>query len=313
MKKIVLLVGGVGGAKLAYGLYHAMPHENLTIIVNTGDDFWHHGLRICPDLDTVMYTLSGLVDKSMGWGVANDSTNTLEALRRYNSDEWFKLGDKDIATHLLRTQWWYEGITLTEITRRLATALGITCNLLPMANGEIPTIVHTKEHGELPFQEYFVKHRWQPTLTSIEYVGADGASITPTVKNAIESADAIIIAPSNPWLSVRPILSVHGMNELLLSRNIPRVVVTPLIQGQAIKGPTAKLMGELGLSINPQSIMSYYGAVINGFVGDIRDEATTSAPPHITLHFADTLMDSDEKRILLAKNLLAWLTDWKLS
>jgi LPPG:FO 2-phospho-L-lactate transferase len=312
MEKIVLLVGGVGGAKLAYGLYHAMPPENLTVIVNTGDDFWHHGLRICPDLDTVMYTLSGLVNKDMGWGVVDDTTHALDALRRYNSDEWFKLGDKDIATHLLRTQWWYEGVTLTEITRRLATALGITCTLLPMANGEVPTIVHTKEYGELPFQEYFVKHRWQPTLTSIEYVGADATNPPPAVQQALESADAVIIAPSNPWLSVRPILSLHSMTDWLMARNIPRVVVTPLIQGNAVKGPTAKLMGELGLSITPQSVIDYYGGVINGFLGDSRDEFVTSTTSSsIAMRFTDTLMDSDEKRISLAKYLLAWLTDWK--
>lgn len=309
-KKIVLLVGGVGGAKLAYGLYHAMPHDQLTIIVNTGDDFWHHALRICPDLDTVMYTLSGLVDKTNGWGVADDTIHTLEALRRYNSDEWFRLGDKDIATHLLRTQWWYDGMTLTEITRRLASALGITCSLLPMTNAEVPTIVHTQEHGTLGFQEYFVKHRWQPTVTSIEYIGADVSNPSPAVQEAIQLADAIIIAPSNPWLSVRPILALHGMTDLLISRDVPRIAVTPLIRGDAIKGPTAKIMRELGLSITPHSVMTYYGDVINGFLGDTRDETTTSAPSHIKLRFADTLMTNDDQRIALAKYILSWINDW---
>lgn len=313
MGKIVLLVGGVGGAKLAYGLYHAMPPEDLTVIVNTGDDFWHHGLRICPDLDTVMYTLSGLVDKTNGWGVANDTTHALDAMRRYNSDEWFRLGDKDIATHLLRTQWWHEGITLTEITRRFASALGITCTLLPMTDGDVPTIVHTQEYGTLGFQEYFVKHRWQPTITSLEYLSADVTNPSPAAIHAIESADAVIIAPSNPWLSVRPILSLQGMTNLLTSRNIPRIVVTPLIQGNAVKGPTAKLMGELGVSATPASIMAYYGAVINGFLGDIRDEAVTSAPESVQIRFTDTLMDSDEKRITLSKYILQWLTDWNAS
>ncbi|MCU0482353.1 MAG: 2-phospho-L-lactate transferase [Anaerolineae bacterium] len=313
MGKIVLLVGGVGGAKLAYGLYHTMPPEDLTVIVNTGDDFWHHGLRICPDLDTVMYTLSGLVDKTNGWGVANDTTHALDAMRRYNSDEWFRLGDKDIATHLLRTQWWHEGITLSEITRRLASALGISCTLLPMTNGEVPTIVHTQEYGTLGFQEYFVKHRWQPTITSLEYLGADETNPAPAVIRAIESADAVIIAPSNPWLSVRPILSLHGMTDLLISRDMPRIVVTPLIQGNAVKGPTAKLMGELGLSTTPTSIMTYYGAVINGFLGDSRDESVTSAPESVQIRFADTFMDSDEKRITLSKYILQWLTDWNAS
>lgn len=278
MKKIVLLVGGVGGAKLAYGLYHTMPHEDLTIIVNTGDDFWHHGLRICPDLDTVMYTLSGLVDKTNGWGVADDTIITLEALRRYQIATWFRLGDKDLATHLLRTQWWYEGISLTEITRHLATALGITCTLLPMTNGEVPTIVKTHEHGDLPFQEYFVKHRWQPTITSITYLGADATASTSHVRTAIASADAIIIAPSNPWLSIRPILALNGMADLLTARAIPRIAITPLIQGQAVKGPTAKLMRELGLDTTPQTVIAYYGDVINGFIGDIRDENTITAP-----------------------------------
>jgi LPPG:FO 2-phospho-L-lactate transferase len=306
---VVLLVGGVGGAKLAYGLEKILPPEQLTVIVNTGDDFWHYGLRICPDLDTITYTLSGLVDTVNGWGIAGDTTTTLDALQHLGETPWFRLGDHDLATHMLRTQWWHEGCSLTEITRRLTSALGIGCPVLPMADDPVATMITTEEHGELPFQVYFVKHRWQPTVQSIRLDGIDHARVTAEIARAVQAADVILIGPSNPWLSVNPILSVPGMRDLLTARQIPRVAVTPIINGEAVKGPTAKIMRELSLPLTAETIADYYGEVINGFVFDERDQHLRASLPYSTA--MDTLMDSDAQRIRLARNLLDWISDWK--
>lgn len=301
---VVVLAGGVGGAKLAHGIAQLVPAAKLTIIVNTGDDFWHYGLRICPDLDTVMYTLSGLVDKTNGWGVTGDTTAMLDALRRYGEEPWFRLGDQDLATHLLRTRLWHEGESLTAITRRLTTVLGIRCAILPMTDAPVATIVDTVEYGELPFQEYFVRHRWQPAVKRLCFDGIAGASVSAAVEQAINCADQVIIAPSNPWLSIDPILSVPGLRAMLLARDISRVAVTPVIGGEAVKGPTAKIMRELGYSVTPQTIVDHYGDVINAFVYDRRDaDHEPMGIRHVAL---DTLMDTEQKRIELARQVLAW-------
>ena len=307
-KNIVLLVGGVGGAKLAYGLAQILPPEKLTVVVNTGDDFWHYGLRICPDIDTITYTLSGLVDTQNGWGLRDDSTITLDALRALGDETWFKLGDRDLATHMLRTHWLAQGETLTEITQKLTKAVNISCQIYPMTNDPVATIVETLEYGELPFQEYFVKHRWQPTLRFIYMSGSEQATLTQEVQSALEQADAIIIGPSNPFLSIAPILSVPGMQAVIESRNIPRIAVTPIIQGDAIKGPTAKIMRELQIDISPQAVIDFYDSNINGFVYDVRDTLADQADVK-TMAF-DTLMTNNEKRIELAKAILEWIRNW---
>jgi len=303
-RNVVLLVGGVGGAKLAYGLAQLVAPERLTIIVNTGDDFWHYGLRICPDLDTIMYTLSGLVNTTMGWGVADDTTVTLEALTALGETPWFKLGDKDLATHLRRTQLWDEGHTLTHITNQLTQSVGIPCNILPMTDAPVATMVDTVEHGELGFQVYFVKHRWQPTLKSLRFAGIEDANISSEVEEAIQQADVLIIGPSNPWLSIDPILSVPGMRERIASRQIPRLAVTPVIDGEAVKGPTAKLMRELGHEVSPKVIANFYGDVINAFVYDQRDQSVQM--DHLMTTAFDTLMIDNQKRVELAQYLLDW-------
>lgn len=307
---IVLLVGGVGGAKLAYGLAHALPPEQLTIIVNTGDDFWHYGLRICPDLDTITYTLSGLVDKTNGWGVAGDTTTTLEALQRYGETPWFRLGDQDLATHMLRTHWLREGQRLTAIADRMTRALNIEPTVLPMTDAPVATMIGTVEYGELEFQEYFVKHRWQPAVTGIRLEGIEHAEISPETQKAIEAADAIIIGPSNPWLSINPILSIPGMRELLAGRDVPRLAVTPLIEGRAVKGPTVKIMKELLYTVSLESIVHYYREVINGFIYDERDSPPDSNGA-LRLCALDTLMLDEEKRITLAHAILSWLNEWE--
>ncbi|MBI5669424.1 MAG: 2-phospho-L-lactate transferase [Chloroflexi bacterium] len=306
--KVVVLVGGVGGAKLAYGLARVLPPEDLTVIVNTGDDFWHYGLRICPDLDTILYTLAEVVDKSNGWGVGGDTVHLLDALRRYGEDTWFRLGDQDVATHLLRTHWLREEQTLTAITARLAAALGVRVTILPMTDEPVATMVNTVEYGEITFQEYFVRYRWQPTVKSLRLDGIEQARMTDAVCHAIEQADIILIGPSNPWLSIDPILSVPGLRTLVESRPIPRVAVTPIVGGRALKGPAAKLMVELGYNPSPLAVADHYGSVINGFVYD-RSDGQLSMPLLHTAGF-ETIMKTENDKIFLAETVLQWIKDW---
>ncbi|MFO7323238.1 MAG: 2-phospho-L-lactate transferase [Chloroflexota bacterium] len=308
LNRIVVLVGGVGGAKLAHGLAQILEPERLTIIVNTGDDFWHYGLRVCPDLDTVLYTLSGLVDPVNGWGIAGDTAHMLEALRRYGEEGWFRLGDRDLATHLLRTMWLRQGRTLTQVMDELRARLGVPQRLLPMTDAEVATVVDTVEHGELEFQTYFVRYRWQPVATAIRYRGLEGASVSEDVARAIGEADAILFGPSNPWLSIAPILSVPGMRELLLARDVPRVALSPIIEGNAVKGPAAKLMAELGYEPSAAAVARYYGDLINGYVFDERDAGLNIPVARATTF--DTLMKTQADRARLAGQMLDWINSW---
>ena len=306
---IVVLVGGVGGAKLALGLQMILPPEQLTVIVNTGDDFWHYGLRICPDIDTVLYTLSGRVDPVNGWGLADDSRVVLQSLADYGENTWFGLGDKDIATHLLRTHMLRNGHSLSEVIDHLAKAQGIQSAILPMTNDPVPTIVETAEYGELAFQEYFVKYRWQPTVTGLRYQDIEQASLNPAVTSALQNADMILFGPSNPWLSIEPILSVPGMRDTLLACDVTRVAVTPIVDGQAIKGPAAKLMAELGYDdVSAQNVAKHYGQIINGFVYDKSDAAFHVDALH-TIGM-DTIMKNNADKARLAQQMLAWIKEW---
>jgi LPPG:FO 2-phospho-L-lactate transferase len=306
--KIVCIVGGVGGAKLAHGLAQILEPGQLTVIVNTGDDFWHYGLRICPDLDTVMYTLSGLVDPVNGWGIAADTDNMLSALRRYGEATWFGLKDQDVATHLLRTQWLNTGQRLTEVVQELTRRLGISHTILPMTDAPAATMVDTVEQGELAFQEYFVRERWQPTVKALRVAGIENASMSAEVQSALAEADVILFGPSNPWLSIMPILSVPGFRSALISRPIPRVALTPIIQGEAVKGPASKLMAELGYKQSAESIVTYYEDVLTGFVYDMRDaDLRINRVRAVAL---DTLMQSTSDRARLAREILDWIATW---
>ena len=301
---VVCLVGGVGGAKLAHGLAQILEPGQLTVIVNTGDDFWHYGLRICPDLDTVMYTLAGWVNPVHGWGVADDTQQVLDGLRRYGDDPWFQLGDQDIATHLLRTQALREGKRLTEITGDLTRRLGIPHRLLPMTDAPVATMIDTVEHGELEFQVYFVRMRWQPTVRSLRLEGIENASMSQEVADAIAAADVILFGPSNPWLSIMPILSVPGLKEALTARPVPRIAITPIIQGNAVKGPASKLMAELGYRQTAESVVYYYQEVVNSFVYDVRDgDLQLEGIQTVAL---DTLMQTHADRARLARQVLEW-------
>lgn len=307
-KKIVLLVGGVGGAKLAYGLYHSHPPQNLTIIVNTGDDMWHYGLRVCPDIDTVLYTLADRVDTAQGWGLADDTTLTLDALRQLDETPWFRLGDKDLATHLVRTQRLREGQSLTNVVNHLRHVQGITTRVLPMTDAEVATIIDTVEHGELAFQDYFVRHRWQPTVRHLRYEGAQNATLSSAILSAFDTADAIIIAPSNPWLSLAPMLAIPALREQLvrLKARLPIIAVTPIVGGQALKGPAAKIMRELGYEVNHKTILDFYEHIINAFISDEQDPPLTH--PTITTRTMNTVMLTPHDKINFAKNILRWIT-----
>jgi LPPG:FO 2-phospho-L-lactate transferase len=307
-KKVVVFVGGVGGAKLALGLQQILPAQNLTVVVNIADDFFHYGLRICPDIDTVLYTLSGRVDTNNGWGLANDSTIMLETLRGLGEDAWFRLGDKDLATHLLRLNGLKQGKTLTEIVQQLAQNMSIGVTVLPMANEFVETKVQTVEHGELDFQEYFVRYRWQPTVTSLLYENAEIATPTPEVTQAIVKADVLLFAPSNPWLSIAPILAVKGMRQLIMAKDTPKVAISPIVGGKAIKGPAAKLAQELGYKASPTHVAQFYGEIINGFVYDTQDSgAVFDQHRHIAL---DTMMHTDGDKARLATQTLEWIASW---
>ncbi|MCY3916061.1 MAG: 2-phospho-L-lactate transferase [Chloroflexi bacterium] len=308
-KNIAVLIGGVGGAKLASGLVEAVPPERLTFIVNTGDDFWHLGLKICPDLDTLMYTLAGLVNREWGWGVADDSTVTLDSLaRHYQVEPWFRLGDKDLATHLLRTHWLRLGHSLTEATACLGERLGLRATVLPMCDEEVPTMVNTVERGELGFQEYFVKHAWKPAIRAIRHHGCEKAGLSPGVRQALSDADIVLIAPSNPWLSLAPILAVPGFRDLLPGLAAPLVAVTPIIAGDAVKGPTAKIMRELGLEVSAREVARFYSGLIDGFVDDRRNQPF--AMNGLRTVQLNTLMNDQADKVALARALLGWIGGW---
>ena len=297
----VALCGGVGGAKLALGLANALPADRLTIVVNTGDDFEHLGLHVSPDIDTVLYTLAGLANTELGWGLAGETWNFMAAIERLGGPTWFRLGDRDLATHIERSGRLRRGETLSAITDHLRQSLGIAPAVLPMSDDPVRTFVETDE-GRLPFQSYFVGRRCEPRVTLIDFEGAAIAKPAPAALAALSQPDlaGVIICPSNPWLSIDPILAVPGWREALQGCSAPRIAVTPLVAGQAIKGPTAKIMAELGLPLTVASIVAHYRDLIDGFVLDTADAALA---PHLGLQVltTGTIMRSLDDRIRLAR------------
>ncbi len=275
-QKVVALAGGVGGAKLAAGLQAALPPGCLTVIVNTGDDFEHWGLSICPDLDTVLYNLAGMNNPEMGWGRQDESWTVLGEMERYGGENWFRIGDRDMALHLRRTEWLRMGLSLTEVSDRLRRLLGIPSAILPMCNEAVRTLVHTDE-GDLPFQHYFVRRRCEPTLIDLSFVGADNAILSPEVRKALHGADLVVFCPSNPYVSIDPILSVPGLREILRQIVAPKVAVSPIVGGQAIKGPAAKMMRELGEVSSPLTVVDHLGDLLDGFVIDRADAELADA------------------------------------
>jgi LPPG:FO 2-phospho-L-lactate transferase len=269
--KVVALAGGVGGAKLAAGLQDVLPSGDLSVVVNTADDFDLWGLHICPDLDTVMYTLAGIANPETGWGVAGESFQTLNMLGRYGEDTWFKLGDRDLATHVLRTARLLSGETLTEVTAALSGALGIESTVLPMSDDTISTVLETPE-GRLEFQEYFVRRGQKDEVLGVELRGIEYARPTEAVLAAISGAEAIVFCPSNPVVSVGPILALPGMREALTSSRAPTVAVSPIIGGRALKGPADKMLLSLGHEVSAAGVAAMYAGLVDGMVVDTVDE-----------------------------------------
>lgn len=303
--RITALCGGVGGAKLALGLQHAA--RDLTLVVNTGDDFTHGGLPICPDIDTVLYTLSGKANAAQGWGREGESFAVQDEWRALGEDPWFTLGDKDIALHLIRLRALAAGAALSEVTADLARRLGVSARVVPMCEEPAPTSVDTDE-GLLAFQEYFVRRRCAPRVSAIRFGGA-GKAAAPVALAAIDAAEGLVLCPSNPLLSIAPILALDGMAEALGRRTVPAVAVSPIVAGSAVKGPTAKIFAELGLEVSALSVARQYAGLIDILVIDGHDAPLAPQIGELGIRavVAPTLMTTLEDRIALAERCLALL------
>ena len=301
----VALSGGIGGAKLSLGLTHLLG-DRLTVVVNTGDDFEHLGLAISPDADTTLYTLGGVVNPDTGWGRRDETWSFMQALTALGGPAWFNLGDRDLATHVDRTHRLGSGATLTDITAHLAGKLGVAARVLPMTDDPVRTVVET-DAGALAFQEYFVRDQCRPIVRSIRYDGAADARITPQVRQALTAPGlaGVIICPSNPWLSIDPVLAVPGMRDAIRASGAPVIAVTPIVGGKALKGPTAKIMTELGIAPDARSIASHYGDLIDGFVLDAQDAQSIDVMPQ-PVTVTNTVMQTLDDKVALARHCLAF-------
>jgi LPPG:FO 2-phospho-L-lactate transferase len=300
--QVTALAGGVGAARFLRGLARVINPACLSVIVNTGDDEEFFGLHVSPDLDTVTYTLAGAVDQTKGWGLRDETFRCLAALGRYYPDTWFNLGDTDLATHLFRTQQLRQGQSLAEVTAALARAWGIQATVLPMSNDTVRTVVHT-EDGALPFQEYFVKRRGEGQVTQVELRGISSASPAPGVCEAITTADLIVFPPSNPIVSIGPILALPGVRQALRETVAPVVAVSPLVAGKPIKGPADRLLSGLGVEVSAVGVASLYRDFLDTFVIDTQDVDQRERLVHMGLNVivTDTIMSDMEKSIALAR------------
>jgi LPPG:FO 2-phospho-L-lactate transferase len=306
MSKVVALAGGVGGAKLAHGL--ALAGTDLTVVVNTGDDFRPMGLHVSPDIDTVVYTLSGLANRAQGWGIEGESWSFMEQVARLGGPTWFNLGDRDLAMHVLRTQRLAAGETLTAVTGDLAARLGIAARILPMCDAAVATMVRTPD-GELPFQDYFVRLRCAVTVQGFRFAGIESARPSAEVLAALTDPDldAVIVCPSNPFVSVDPILSVPGLRASI-PKCLPIVAVSPIIAGQAVKGPAAAMLRDLGFDVSALGVARHYAGWLTGLVVDTQDESLAKSIEALGIRvlLTDTLMKSDADRERLARETLAF-------
>jgi LPPG:FO 2-phospho-L-lactate transferase len=304
--KILALAGGVGGAKLAHGLAQILAPEDLTVIVNTGDDFRHLSLTICPDLDTVCYTLAGLANPDTGWGRADETWRAITNVERLGGPGWFRLGDQDLATHLERARRLMEGQTLTQITRDFCQAWGIQHTILPMSDQPVATMVAT-DAGELNFQEYFVHRQCEPKVKGFRFEGIEHAAPSAFALKALEEAEAVIICPSNPWVSIGPILALPGLRDAIQTKTV--VAVSPIIGGTAVRGPAAKMYSELGIEPSALAVARHYGGLLKAFVLDEVDEplkVEIQAGGIIPLT-TNILMKNESDRIRLAKDVLDFI------
>ena len=301
---VLALSGGIGGAKLALGLYRILPPGALTVVANTGDDFEHLGLAISPDIDTLLYTLAGLDNPQLGWGRRNETWTFMKALGSLGGETWFNLGDGDLATHVVRTRRLAAGHSLSQITDDFRRRLGISARLMPMTDDRVRTRLRTAE-GWLDFQDYFVRQRCAPVVRQIAFAGADEARPQPEFLAALAEKDlrAVVICPSNPFISIDPILSLPGVRKVLRACAAPVIAVSPIIGGQAVKGPTAKIMTELGLPVGADAVARYYGDFLDHYIADAAD-AGEVGELGVPVSFARTLMLSLEDREALARVVL---------
>lgn len=302
--KVAALAGGVGGAKLADGLARNLPHENLVVIVNTADDFEHLGLSISPDLDTVTYTLAGIARPETGWGRGDESWNFLQVLETLGGPTWFQLGDRDLALHVERTRRLAQGEALSQVTADLASRLGARQVILPMSDDRVRTYVDT-DRGELPFQEYFVLHRCHPQVRGFRFEGSREARPAPGVLEAITAADVVVFCPSNPWVSLDPILSIRTLAGAVRSK--PVVGVSPIVGGKALRGPAAKMAAELGIDPSPLNVASHFETYLKAFIIDQEDRSYMHEIQGLDLEVlvTDTVMRTVEDRTRLAGEVLA--------
>jgi LPPG:FO 2-phospho-L-lactate transferase len=305
-RRIIALCGGVGGAKLALGLSRVLPPKALTIVVNTADDFVHMGLPISPDLDTVMYTLARVVNPETGWGRLDESWQCMDALADIGGETWFRLGDKDLALHLERRRILDQGNTLSHVTTELCKTLGVTHPVIPMSDDYVSTMVITNER-EIPFQHYFVREQCEPKVSGFRFDGIESASPSPAFSAALEDngETAILICPSNPFISIDPILQIPGIRTKIQEMNIPVFAVSPIVGGKAIKGPTAKMFRELGKEVSAPGVCKYYGDLLTGFIADTTDlDVADGFPSSVNVEFTNTLMKTTEDKIVLAQDCL---------
>jgi LPPG:FO 2-phospho-L-lactate transferase len=302
--RVVALSGGIGGAKLALGLYRVLPPDTLMVVGNTGDDFEHLGLAISPDLDTVLYTLAGIANPETGWGRAGETWSFMAALAELGGETWFKLGDRDLATHVERTRRLAGGESLSAISADFARRLGVRARLLPMSDRPVRTLVDTAQ-GVLPFQRYFVERRCAPEIRGFEFEGAAAAAPPPALREALASAslEAVVICPSNPFISIDPILAVPGMRAAIAASGAPVVAISPLIGGRAVKGPTAKMMAELGIPTTVRAVAEHYRGLLDGLVLD-RADAAEAAGIDLPCLTTRTLMSSEDDKRALAVEVL---------
>ena len=304
--KVLALAGGVGGAKLVVGLAYCLAPEELVVAVNTGDDEEFHGLHVSPDLDTMMYTLAGLSNPETGWGLNGDTFTALDMLKRYGADAWFNLGDRDFATHIRRTELLRKGLTLSEVTSQLSTALGVRHRIVPMTDQPVRTVLETAQ-GQLSMQQYFVQQRAQPEVSQVHYVGAEEAAPSEALDEALAEARILVVCPSNPALSVQPIAAVAGMRERLSSFGGLRVAVSPIVGNDAVRGPAGRIMAGLGHEVSVAGVARIYRDFCDVLVIDRSDEekAPEVAEAGLRPAVTNTIMESLQDRIDLARFVLA--------
>lgn len=301
-RSITCLAGGVGAARFLDGLARIYPPDRITVIVNTGDDLEYLGEYISPDLDIVTYTLAGIIDDEKGWGIKGDTYHCMEQLERYSAETWFRIGDKDLATHLLRTAFLQQGFSLAEVTEKIRTSLGVKVRILPMSNDRVATKIKTSA-GLLEFQEYFVKRKFADKVQDVSYEGANHAVPAEGVLPALKKSDVIILCPSNPILSIFPILAIPGIRDALGQAMGKIVGVSPIVGGKALKGPLGRIMNDLGLEVSPYGVARLYKGVLDGFVIDDMDRASSPKISSLGMKVAatHTIMNSAEAKVRLAE------------